>query len=169
MAMPQTKTEKLCTDLKKLTARAERHAENLREGGETAEIAVQQLISTVTELWDSFDADYCGGVVEALGDIETSLEDDIADRCSDMAIHATSVRMEISAVHELVEELQTKVVAKLTGILSYLEGRDDTQEGVDAKANAWDILDYISNGDTDRYKDLFAKAKTKENDDEVVS
>lgn len=167
MAMPQTKTEKLCTDLKKLTARAERHAEDLREGGETAEIAVQQLISTVTELWGSFDADYCEGVVEALGDIESSLEGDIADRCSDMALHATSVRMEISAVHELVEELQTKVVAKLTGILSYLEGREDTQEAVDAKANAWDILDYISNGDTDRYKEVYSKMR--ENDDEVVS
>lgn len=167
MAMPQTKTEKLCSDLRRLTAQAERSAEDLREGGETTEIAVQQLISTVTELKDSFDGDYCGGLVEALSDIETSLEDDIADRCSDIDVHANSVRMEISAVHELVEELQTKVVDKLTGILSYLEGKEDTQEGVAARANAWDILDYISNGDTNRYKDLFAKAK--ENDDEVVS
>lgn len=156
MAMEVDKVSGLWTDIRRLIGHAGINAEGLNETGETAEIVVHQLIGELTELKERFDAEVCSGLVEAIENIETTLDDDAGSRVSAMADTANSIRREMSDVSLKLERLRVGVIDKVGRIINYLEGCDhdklivsskykaDLKAMADAKECAWQVYDLIA-------------------------
>lgn len=165
MAIQVDKVTRLWTDIRRLIGHAGIHAEGMNQTGETTEIIIHQLAGNLMELKDRFDEEVCGGLVQAIADIETSLDDDAGSRISSMADAANSIRRELADVSLKLDRLRKGVMEKVERIINYLEGCDSDQPMVsakyradlhgmlDAKEKAWEIYDLIGDGDDKRKRE----------------
>ena len=80
MAGPEAySVEKLLSSLKEVAQSTKDKADRLYSKGESADIAVHQCISEISDIRESFDRDVLGGLLSAMSEIEMSLENDVQD------------------------------------------------------------------------------------------
>ena len=75
MAGPEAySVEKLLSSLKDVAQSTQDKADTLYRQGETADIAIHQCISQISDIRESFDREILGGLLSAMSEIESSLE-----------------------------------------------------------------------------------------------
>ena len=169
MAGPEAySVEKLLSSLKEVAQTTQDKADRLYSQGETADIAVHQCISQISDIRESFDREILGGLLSAMSEIESSLEADVQDEIQGTIDIAQEIQEEVEELKLKLERLRLGVLGRLNNVIDYLEGvahndpniagafKADIKRLDSAKIDAWEVHDIVAETD--------AKRKTLVND-----
>mgnify|MGYP001410460648 CR=1 FL=1 len=169
MAGPEPySVERLLISLKEVAQATKDKADRLYSKGESADIAVHQCISEISDIRESFDRDVLGGLLSAMSEIEMSLENDVQDEIQGTIDIAQEIQEEVDELKLKLERLRLGVLGRLNNVIDYLEGvahddpniagafKADVKRMESAKIDAWEVHDIVAETD--------AKRKTLVND-----
>ena len=153
---------KLLSSLKDVAQATQDKADRLYSQGETADIAVHQCISQISDIRESFDREILGGLLSAMTEIETSLESDVQDEIQGTIDTAQEIQEEVEEMKLKLERLRIGVLGRLNNVIDYLEGvahedptiaakfKADTRRMDSAKIDAWEVHDIVAETDVKR-------------------
>ena len=163
MAGPEAySVERLLISLKEVAQATKDKADSLYSKGESADMAVHQCISEISDIRESFDRDVLGGLLSAMSEIEMSLENDVQDEIQGTIDIAQEIQEEVDELKAKLERLRLGVLGRLNNVIDYLEGvthenpliaakfKADTKRIDSAKIDAWEVHDIVAETDAKR-------------------
>ena len=163
MAGPEAySVERLLISLKEVAQATKDKADSLYSKGESADMAVHQCISEISNIRESFDRDILGGLLSAMTEIEMSLESDVQDEIQGTIDIAQEIREEVDEMKLKLERLRLGVLGRLNNVIDYLEGvshddptiaakfKADSKRIDSAKIDAWEVHDIVAETDAKR-------------------